>query len=75
MAKWIRKVKHDFSAFRVAIPLVLITELGWESCRFVTIEAGPDECLMIRRMIGDDGRCADGSQRAVDVDRSSGDAG
>lgn len=59
MAKWIRKVKHDLSAFRVAIPSVLITELGWESCRFVTIEAGPDECLMIRRCPGDERSDAD----------------
>jgi len=75
MAKWVRKVKHDFSAFRVAIPFVLIQDLDWWSCSFVTIEKGPDECLIIRRLPGDEKRDIAGSEHTTDVDRSTGGAG
>lgn len=53
MAKWIRKVKQDLTNFRISIPVVLVDELGWESCRFVTIEKFGDRQLLIGRMPGD----------------------
>ena len=61
MAKWIRKVKHDLTNFRISIPRVLITELGWESCRYVTIERVGDTRLIIGRLPGDEKREQEGS--------------
>lgn len=53
MAKWIRKVKHDLTSFRVSIPAVLVAELGWESCRYVVVEKILDCGIFIGRMPGD----------------------
>lgn len=68
MAKWIRKVKHDLTNFRVSIPAVLISELGWESCRYVTIEKYGDGKLLIRRLPGDGKQSSDSTQRVDGVD-------
>ena len=65
MAKWIRKVKQDLTNFRVSIPYVLIKRLGWESCRYVTIEDVGDNLLIIRRMPGDEKRKDEGSKYPV----------
>ena len=53
MPKWIRTVKQDLTNFRVSIPAALVTELGWESCRYVTIEKFGDRQLIIGRLPGD----------------------
>ena len=53
MPKWIRKVKHDLTNFRVGIPWVLVKQLGWESCRYVTIEKVGDTRLIIGRLPDD----------------------
>ena len=68
MAKWIRKINHDFTADRVSIPSVLIHRLGWESCRYVTVEKGLGEYLIIRRMIGDDSKRSCGTKHFAEID-------
>ena len=68
MAKWIRKVKHDLTSFRVSIPTVLITKLGWESCRYVTIEVGWNNQIIITRLPGDEKRGDEGSQHSAGAD-------
>lgn len=75
MPKWIRKVKHDLSAFRISIPSALIMELGWESCRYVVVEKFGDNGLLIGRMPGDDTIGHGGKKGLGDVDRSSGNSG
>jgi len=44
-----RKVTHDLTAFRVAIPTVLVARMGWESCKYVMIEDVGSDMLIIRR--------------------------
>jgi len=53
MAKWIRKVSLDKTNFRVSIPLHLISEMRWDTCKYVTIDPVDDDIIIIRRMPGD----------------------
>jgi bifunctional DNA-binding transcriptional regulator/antitoxin component of YhaV-PrlF toxin-antitoxin module len=69
MAKWIRNVKHDVAGFRVAVPMVLVKELGWENCKFVTIERMGDIGVIIRRLQGDDTRGHDSTKHPAEPDR------
>jgi hypothetical protein len=71
MPKWIRKVKHDVSTFRVSVPASIVQELGWESCSYVTVESGGDGCIIIRRLPGDGTRNNDSAERPDGSDRSS----
>lgn len=75
MPKYIRKVKHDLTAFRVAIPAALISELAWESCRYVTVERHGHDAIIVKRMPGDEKREREGSGRVDGFDRSTGGAG
>jgi len=54
MSMWKRKVKHDLYTMRVSIPAVLVKRMGWESCRYVTIEDVGDNLLIIRRWDGNE---------------------
>ena len=50
MAKWIRKVEHNMTAFRVSVPKEIIDELGWKDCRYVTVEKTSLGEILIRRL-------------------------
>ena len=69
MAKWIRTVKHDSTGFRVAVPMVLVAELGWKDCKFVTIERMGDIGVIIRRLHGDDTRDDDSKKHPAKPNR------
>jgi len=46
--KWIRKLTHDATAVRIAIPLAIVTDLGLNKCGFVSIEMGPDKTIIMK---------------------------
>lgn len=68
MARWIRKVYHDLTAFRVSIPIALVDELGWESCRYVVVEKFLDRGILIGRLPGDKIRVVGGTKHKAELD-------
>ncbi|MDP2363345.1 MAG: hypothetical protein Q8M94_06200 [Ignavibacteria bacterium] len=65
MAKWIRKVKHDPTSFRISIPKVVVERLGWQDCDYVIVEDHWGDKLLIRRLPGDEKRGNEGSKYPV----------
>ena len=66
MVKWIRKVNHELSGFRIAIPLELIEKKGWQSCRFVTIDDSYGDYFLIGRLTNND------KKKRTDTDNKNG---
>ena len=65
MAKWIRKVTHDLTSFRVSIPKELIDKKGWQSCRFVTIDDSYGDYFLIGRLPGEEKRNNEGTEHTA----------
>lgn len=54
MARWIRKVRHGLTSFRVGLPMHEIQNLGWESCRYVSLAITWDSYIVVDRLDGDE---------------------
>lgn len=67
MAKLICKITHSLTSFRISLPLVIVRQLGWESCKYVTAEANSLGDILIRRLPGDEKRNNESSKHLVDV--------
>lgn len=68
MAKWIRKVKQDLTNFRISIPTCLVSELGWESCRFVIVQRVQSDKILIERCPGDRSRFGESTADSFEQD-------
>lgn len=54
MAKWIRKVRHGLSSFRVGVPMFMVKEHAWSVCKYVHAAVIFDEALSIAKHSGDE---------------------
>jgi hypothetical protein len=52
----------------VSVPLCLVRDLSWDACQYVTVEIGPENTLIVRRLPGDDGKSNDSAVSADGVD-------
>lgn len=65
MAKWIRKVECNLTAFRVSIPKAVVDKKGWQGCRYVTIDDSYGDYILIGRLPVDEKRGNEGSKYPV----------
>ena len=75
MAKWIRKVEGNLTAFRVSIPKVVVDKKGWQGCRFVTIDDSYGDYILIGRLPGEEKRNNEGGKYIAVADRPPSDSG
>lgn len=62
MAKWIRKLDQNISAFRVSIPKGVIEAKGWLLEKYLVIDDSYGEFILIGRLPGDDKKHSDGKE-------------
>jgi len=65
MAKWIRKVEGNLTAFRISIPKVVVDLKGWQGCRYVTIDDSYGDSILIGRLSDEEKRNNDSKKYPV----------